>query len=384
MFFKVLLIILGISALSVGVVFGETYLTKKKNVFYGIIPAGAVAVLAYLVLFIMIAAGASGTAKFTVFYLLQIPVIAGVAALVVFRKKYRRRESDENARQTKLQNARRLEAEKQARLNVLLKGFRCPESEMKVEGQRDIVALSKSGRSNSQIASETGASVKEVEQILASFERYVNRVDTDESTSTDRILTPEQEESILNYLVNSTPADNNLSASLLWNKATARLLASNLLGVNISTRMISAYLAHWGLTVPESQAIRSRSTRPEVKLWLAGEFEKIRKKAGQEDGEIIWMYTVIPEKIADISVSVPKNPVMLCAVSAEGALAFRVYDRDAGSCFTDFIAALTALPGHKYFMIINEDYDKYMDMLGGDRRRALAGRIEFFNGDTEK
>ena len=383
LFFIVLLIILGVAALCAGVVFGEIYLTRKKNVFYGLIPVGGVAALSYIVLIIMLIADAGGTAKFVTFYLLQIPVIAGVVTLVAFRRKYRRRESDENARQARLQNARRLEAEKQQRLAVLLKGFRCAESEMKLEGQRDIVMLAKSGRSVSQIAGEAGCPESEVERILDAFERYATRVDPDESESTDRILTPEQEESIVNYLVNSTPAENNLSASMLWNRTTARLLASNLLGVNLSTRMVSAYLAHWGLTVPEKQTIKARSARPAVRLWLAGDYEKIRQKAHDGGGELIWIYTVVPEGTSDVSVSVPKNPIMLCAVSAEGSIAFRVYDKDLGACFTDFVASLTALPGRKFYAIINENYDKYMDTLGRDRRRALSDRIEFFSGEIE-
>lgn len=380
-FFIAILIILGTAALSAGVTFGEIYLTKKKNVLAGLIPAGAVAVVSYIVLIIMSVASAEWYTKFITFYILQIPVIVGVVMLVLFRKKYRRHESDENARQARLQNARRIEGEKQARLNTLLLGFRCAESSMKVEGQREVVLMSRDGKTAGAIASEVGASADEVERILSAFDRYVNRVDTDEATSVDRILTPEQEESIVNYLVNSTPAENNLSASALWNRTTARLLASNLLGVNISTRMISAYLNHWGLTVPEKQTIRARSVRPEVRSWLAGDYEKIRKKATDGGGELIWIYTVMPERLADVSVSVPKNPLLLCAVSAEGSVAFRVYDKDAGACFTDFVASLTALPGPKFYAIVNENYTKYMDTLGRDRRRALSDRIEFFSGE---
>lgn len=378
-----ILIILGTAALSAGVTFGEIYLTKRRNVLAGLIPAAAVALASYVTLIIMFAVGAQWYTKFITFYVLQIPVIVGVVMLVLFRKKYRRHESDENARQARLQNARRLESEKQAKLNVILRGFRCAESSMKVEGQREVVLMSRSGKTASAIAAELDVPADEIEKILAAFDRFVSRVDSDESTSVDRILDPEQEESIVNYLVNSTPAENNLSPSTLWNRTTARLLASNLLGINISTRMISAYLSHWSLTVPGKQTIRARSSRPEVRAWLAGDYEKIRKKAETGAGELVWIYTIVPERLADISVSVPKNPIMICAVSAEGSVAFRVYDKDAGAYFTDFIAGLTSLRTSKLYAIVNENYEKYMDTLGRDRRRALSDRIEFFNGEID-
>lgn len=380
LFLKILLIAVGLVALSAGVILGEFYLVKKKNAFYGLIPSAALSLVSYLTLLIMVIAGAGWKANLITFFLLQIPIVAGVGAMIYLRRRYLQKQAEERAREMRLQNARRMENEKQARMNFLLKGFRCAESGMKVEGQREIVTLSKSGKNTAEIVKMTGASEQEVERILTAFEKYINRVDTDEPTATDRILTEEQEQSIVNYLVNSTPAEQNLSASMLWNRTTARMLASNLLDSNLSGRMMSAYLAHWGLTVPEKQAIRSRSSQPEVRMWLAGEYEQIRKTASDKGGELIWIYTVIPEKIKDISMYVPKNPIMLCAVSVEGSVAFRVYDKDMGGYFTDFVASLTTLPGNKLFAIVNENYDEYMKTLGKDRKRALTDRIEFFKG----
>ncbi|MBO4356307.1 MAG: hypothetical protein J5850_05595 [Clostridia bacterium] len=155
-------------------------------------------------------------------------------------------------------------------------------------------------------------------------------------------------------------------------------MASNLLGLNISSRMIGAYMAHWGITVPEEQTIRYRSSQPEVRMWLADEFERIRSLAAQKGGEIIWIYTVTPDKLADVSVNIPKNPVMLCAVAADGSLAFRVYDKDVPGYFTDFVAAMTSANTKKLYAVINEEYDNYMDTLGRDRRKAISSKIEFF------
>lgn len=375
-----LLIIVCLALVSAGVIFGEFYLVSKKNVFWGLIPSAGVALAAYITLIIMLAVDASAVTTLLTFFLMQIPVVMGVGSMVFLRRRHLDRQAEERNREMRLQNARRMESERQVRLNLMLKGFRCAENNMKVEGQREIVILAKSGRSVAEIVEATGATERDVEQILTAFEKYSKRTDTDDVATTDRILTPEQEESIVNYLVNSTPAENNLSASLLWNRTTARMLASGLLDTNLSSRMISAYLAHWSLTVPERQAIRSRSTNPDVRMWLAGEYERIRKAAYDKGGELIWIYTVIPEKIKDISMYVPKNPIMLCAVSVDGAVAFRVYDRDVDGYFTDFVAALTSLPGNKLYAILNENYSEYMKTLGKDRRRALFDRIEFFEG----
>jgi transposase len=379
MFLEFLLIVLGLVALSVGVIYGESYLSKSKNVYMGLIPCGAVSVASYLTLLIMLLADSGWYALLT-FFLLQIPVVIGVIYLFRSKMKQAIRMRQENQRQMKLQNARRLEGEKQIHMNLLLRGFRCAESGMKVEGQREIVILSRSGHTSQEIAQTTGASVEDVEQILAAYERYCHRADADESTSTDRILTMEQEETIVNYLVNSTPAENQISASLLWNRTTVRAMASQLLGMNLSTRMVTAYLTHWGLTVPEKQTIRSRSSDPDVHMWIVSEYDRIRKLASDHGGEIIWIYTVIPEKIQDISTYVPKDPIMLCAVSVEGSVAFRVYDRSLDGYFNDFVASITAASGSKLYAIVNEDYDEYMSRLGRDRRRALTDKIEFFRG----
>ncbi|MBO4356306.1 MAG: hypothetical protein J5850_05590 [Clostridia bacterium] len=208
-------------ALSAGIVFGEIYASRTKSVLIGLVPPIAIALIAYIVLFVMIIRHESAFRILYTFYILQVPVIVGAVFFVIFRTRHRRRLTDENLKQVKLQNARRIENEKQQRLNTLLNGFRCTESNMKLEGQREIVLLARSGHTKEEISASTGASIPEIEQILGAFERYCNRVDIDDTNTTDRILTPEQEESIVNYLVNSSPAENNISGSFLWNRGTA-------------------------------------------------------------------------------------------------------------------------------------------------------------------
>lgn len=130
LFLKILLIAVGLVALSAGVILGEFYLVKKKNVFFGLIPSGALSLVSYLTLLIMVIAGAGWQANLITFFLLQIPIVAGVGCMIWMRRSYLQKQADERAREMRLQNARRMENEKQARMSFLLKGFRCAESSL--------------------------------------------------------------------------------------------------------------------------------------------------------------------------------------------------------------------------------------------------------------
>ena len=275
--FEIILLVIGALALSAGICFAEYYATAKKNVFFGLIPAAAIWAFDLILLLIMVAAGARASTAFTVFYILQLPVVVGVVTFVLFRIKRRAGAIAEQQKEIRLQTARRMEEEKRNRLLETLKGFVCAESKMKPEGQREIVVLSKSGKSVSEICDLTGADRSEVELILASYDRYDARINSEYGTS-DLIFTPEQEESIVTNVINSLPFDHSIAAEL-WTKQGVRALAAEIVDKPVSIRIISAYMKHWGFTVPAAQTIKFRSERPAVRTWLAGEFEDIRKKA---------------------------------------------------------------------------------------------------------
>ena len=94
---------------------------------------------------------------------------------------------------------------------------------------------------------------------------------------------------------------------------------------------------------------------------------------------IIWIYTVPMEAICEISTFVPKNPVLLAAVTNDGAFRFKVYDESDRERFSDFATALAATADRKLYAVVNENFEEYMSVLGKAKVRALSEKIEFFD-----
>ena len=373
----ILLLLVALSA-AVGVVYAVYRLAKIQNIFWSLIPSAGVLAVSLLVLLIMKLAGAGWISSLITFYLLQIPVMAGVVALPYVRLHRRINVAAENEKQNRLQVARRIEAERRRQLLESLQGFCCAESAMKPEGQREIVLLSKNGKEVADIVTSSGVAEEEVRMILDSYERYASRLEGGDGTA-DLILTPEQEEDIVCRLINSAPFECGAGSSGLWDKSSARELVATRVDSGVSARIVSAYLRHWGFTVPQKQTIKARSGDPLVRSWIVSDFEKIRKAAAANQGEIIWIYTVPMETVREISTFIPKNPLLVAAVTNDGAIRFRVYDAARRHYFDDFVTALLATADRKYYAVINERYDDYMTSLGRAKRRALEEKIEFFD-----
>ena len=376
--FEIIILVITVLALSAGVTFGEYYITAKKNVLFGLIPVGAVWLGALIAALIMFIIDSEPLTVFTVYFSLQIAVVVGVLTFVLFRRRRRAGAIAEQQREIHIQTARRMEEERQRRLLETLKGFHCAESRMKSEGQREIVLMSKSGKTVQEIAAIAGVDVGEVELVLESYERYNERVNGEFGTS-DLILTPEQEESIVTNVVNSLPFDHSIAAQL-WSRPAVRALAADLLDAPVSIRIITAYMKHWGFTVPAYQTIKYRSERSDVRTWLAGPFEEFRKKALAENGEIIWIYTVPLDTVREISTFMPKNPIMLCAVSNDGSINFKVYDATDKNAFDDFLNALINSFKTKLFAVINEHYDDYLRVVGREKLKYVSDKIEIIKG----
>lgn len=373
----ILLLLVALSA-AVGAIYAVFRLAKIQNIFWSLIPSAGMLGISLLILLIMRLAGAGWLSSLVTFYLFQIPVVAGVAALPYMRLHRRINVAAENEKQNRLQVARRIEAERRRQLLESLQGFYCAESAMKPEGQREIVMLSKNGKEIAEIVSSSGVAEEEVRTILEGYERYSARLEGGDGTA-DLILTPEQEEDIVCRLVNSAPYECSAGNSGLWDKSSARELVATRLDSGVSLRIVSAYLRHWGFTVPQKQTIKARSGDPLVKSWIVSDFEKIRKTAAKNQGEIIWIYTVPMEAVREISTYIPKSPMLVAAVTNDGAMRFRVYDEKRRDYFSDFVTALLATADRKYYAVVNEHYDEYMSSIGKAKRRALEDKIEFFH-----
>ncbi len=372
-----ILTVIAVIAASAAVVFGQSKLTKKDGPFWGLLIPSAVFIVNILTLIIMLVSDARLRDTVLVFTAIYLVVVAGVVSYIIFRVQHLGRVADDTRRRNRALAARRAEAESQKRLLALLKGFVCSESSINADGQREIVLMSKAGREIEEIAEAASADVKEIEAILASFKRYTSRIESDDG-ATDLILTAAQQEEIVSNIANSLPADHGINSESYWTKSTVRSLASDILGTSVSSRIIGAYLRHWDLAVPASKTIKARRENPIVANWLATEFEDIRSKCMSEGGEILWIYTVKPEAIHDVSSNVPKDCVLLLAITNDGFTKFRLYSASESSIFEKFVDTITEYASCKYFAVVNENYDDYMKELGRAKVRSLSTQIEFF------
>jgi hypothetical protein len=371
------LTIIAVIVASAAAVWGEMILAKKDSPFLGLtIPCGTF-VVNILTFLIMLIAKASLKAILLVFVAMYLVVIAGVIAYLIFRVQHLGRVADDTRRRNRALAARRAEAEKQKRLLELLKGFVCPESTINPEGQREIVLLAKSGHDVTEIAEKAEAEPEEIEAILLSFKRYSSRITSDDGAS-DIILSSAQQEEILSNVINSLPADHDINQEEFWTKTSVRSLASSIIGTSVSSRIIGAYLRHWEICVPANKTIKARRENPIVANWLAGEFEEIRSKCMAESGELVWIYTVKPEAVHDISSNIPKDVILMIAVTNDGFSKFRIFPADQSDIFATFIDALLKDTNCKYFAVVNDDYDDYMKDLGRSKLRLLTPQIEFF------
>lgn len=371
------LTVIAVIAASAAVVWGETKLTKKDSPLWGLLIPGGVFLVNVITFIIMLAAKAELKATLLVFTAIYLVVAAGVISYIILRVNHSKLVLEDSRRRNRILATRRAETENQKRLIELLKGFVCPESTISAQGQREIVLMSKAGQSVEEIALAASAATNEIDIILSSFKRYASRIESDDG-ATDIILSSAQQAEIVSNIANSLPCDHSISTEPYWTKTSVRSLASSLLGTNVSSRIVSAYLRHWELCVPTAKTIKARRENPIVANWLASEFEEIREKCVAEGGEIIWIYTVKPEAIHDISTNIPKDAILLIAVTNDGFARFRLYGAEETSVFEKFVESITSSASCKYFAVVNENYDEYMSDLGKSKIRALSNRVEFF------
>jgi len=376
---KTILIIIAVIAASVAAVWGQLFLTKKKSVFIGLIIPFAIYVAQFITFFVMLGKKVSFEKSIITFFIINFVMIVSLVAFVIFRARRYKLLLAEMNKKNKQIAARRIDAEKKAHLLHQLNGFRCAECELDIDIQRDIVIEKyNNNKTVEQICAALECSENDVNAVLASFERYSRRIDTEES-SADIILSPEQEERYITTIINSLPEKIGFSPESHWSKNSVRTLVSNDCNSNVSLRFISAYLRHWGFSIPASQTLKVRRELPEVALWLERSFEDIRKMASAVSGEIVWVYTVNLESVKEMTKYVGENPFMICAVTNDGSMRFKVYDdKSKANSFKDFVSSVISSSSCKLFAVINEKYDEYINVLGKDTVNAVSDRIEFF------
>lgn len=379
-FLYILLTIIGVAAVSAGAVAAQMFFAKKKSKLWGLIPMVALFVAAVITAIVLLVCNVGPIKTLLWFLLFYIPIIISLVSFGVIRRGHLKVVEDQINRQNMVAAARHMEAERHRRLTEQLKHFSCSASALSAKEQQEIVMKVQTGKTPENVADATGIELAEINAILTAFERYVNGYNSVDNSS-DVILTDEQCEEAVLRLANSTPKAEGIGYDELWNKSSARAILCTITGMGVSKRTTSAYLRHFGFTIPASQAIKSRREIPEVALWIHDHYPAIRKKAIDNGAEIIWIYQTDVACIKDFSLNTVQDPVMISAVSEDGNITFRVYPKGDRDKFSDFVTALSTQYNRRMIAVVNENYHENMKILGVKRREELASRIEFFGMD---
>lgn len=375
-----ILTIIGVAAVSAGVIVAQMFLVKKKSKLFGLVPVVALFVAAIITAIILIVCNVSILKTFMWFFLFYIPITVALVSYGILRRNHLKIVEDQVNRQNMVAAARHMEAERHRRLTEQLRHFSCSASALSAKEQQEIVMKVQTGKTPENVADATGIPLAEINAILTAFERYANGYNSVDNSS-DIILTDEQCEEAVLRLANSTPRAEGIGYDDLWNKSSARAVLCTITGMGVSKRTTSAYLRHFGFTVPAGQAIKSRREIPEVALWIHDHYPAIRKKAIENGAEIVWIYQTDVSSIKDFSLNTVQDPVMISAVSEDSNITFRVYPKSDRDKFSDFVTALSTQYNRRIIAVVNENYHECMKLLGVKRREELAARIEFFGMD---
>lgn len=102
-----------------------------------------------------------------------------------------------------------------------------------------------------------------------------------------RKLTPEQEKTIQQLIIDKTP-DQLKMVYALWTRKAVSELIEDKFGIKLAIRTVGNYLSSWGFS-PQKPLKRAYEQSPsKVKKWLDEAYPGIKEKAKKEGAEIYW------------------------------------------------------------------------------------------------
>jgi transposase len=157
--------------------------------------------------------------------------------------------------------------------------------------RRQIVSLKDRGMRNKLVAETLEVSAKHVSTIWCSYKREgIEALATKprgHAKGVVRLLTPEQEIKIQEFIRAASPDSYMLPFALWTLEAVAQLIRTKF-KIKIATRSVGDYLARWGFT-PQRPVKQARQRKPgAVDQWQNIDYPAIAAKAKAEDAEILF------------------------------------------------------------------------------------------------
>lgn len=182
-----------------------------------------------------------------------------------------------------------------------------------------------------------------------------------------RLLTPEQEDEIIETLVEKTPEECGV-ASALWSRAAVAELIRLRGGPKLAVRTVGDYLAEWGFTPQKPVRKSYRQDQEEVRKWLEDEYPQIAARARREGAEIHWSdetgirsgtfvgrgYSV-PGQPPELHVPGQRFTVnMISSITNQGRIRWMLYTgKMTAALFIAFLTRLIRCSPSKIFLIVD-------------------------------
>ena len=237
--------------------------------------------------------------------------------------------------------------------------------------RKNIIRLSKSEKSNNEIAEILDVSLRHVQNTIKQYKDggivAIKPKKRGRKEGEERSLTPEQEREIQKIIVDKYPEQMKLPGCM-WTRANIRDLIKRKYGIEMPVSTLGCYLARWGFSVqrPKKQAYKQDVKK--VEDWLNVEFPGVSERAKSENAEIFFGDETGIQNTANYAkgyAPIGQTPIvkveskkmkinMLSAISNRGKLRFILYKDSMNSeKFIDFMRRLIYDIKKKVFFIVD-------------------------------
>jgi len=237
--------------------------------------------------------------------------------------------------------------------------------------RKNIVRLLKQGYTPSQIAEILDIGVSTVYKVQKLYNEEgiagIKLKKRGRRKGANRVLTPEQEREVQNWIVDKDPLQLKLPGCM-WTRENIRQLIAEKYGIKLPLSTLGYYLSRWGFSVqrPKKQAYKQDEAK--VAQWVDVEFPGISERAKKENAEIFFGDECGIQNTANYAkgyAPIGKTPVvrveskkyrinMISAVSARGKLRFMIYKHNMNADkLIDFMRRLVNDTPKKVFLILD-------------------------------
>ena len=244
-----------------------------------------------------------------------------------------------------------------------------PEEQYQI--RKSIIRLTKTGKSNEEIAEILDVSLRHVQNTKKTYAdggiAGIKPKPRGRRTGDKRVLTPEQEQEIRRIIVDKNPEQMKLPGCM-WTRENIRDLIKQKYKINMILSTLGYYLERWGFSVQRPAKRAYKQDEKQVADWVEQEFPDIKERAKAENAEIYWGDETGVQNTANYLkgyAPIGKTPIvqvdsqkikinMLSAISGRGKLRFMLYKDNMNSDkLIDFMRRLVKDSKRKVFLILD-------------------------------